>query len=487
MNETIGVKGGHQDRRRSLKISKKVVEKLKEQTEQEKIKELEEITRKKQILNFIKIIPMIFLGQLLSKNESPKHEKIEIIPIDKEEIKLTPINTKNKPIIQIEEVRKVKELPKKEKIIDIKEKEEEKKIEEFPYKDNYKANLDNIQNNRLLEEYQKKIKEIKREITKLAYEYKVIEEENNNIYTSKEAETLLSKLSTILMKLDKLKDKYNVENIDRYDENYILVMVEDYINEFENKKNVKEIKNSELYILISEKLNELYSKRDDLEDKINRKKIKLSLDEEKVVKLKEQYDEFNKFNIMLLKFQNDQDHALKDIKEKLENAVTEEEKIIIKAKEMDKQSKKLLSIVGLQLLLPIPKSAKRIVTSTALYLHFMKNMMHPRLETKKYKVIKVEDYRETIEKSIYSIEDIQKLLNKTTKQIDSIIKDLKKEYKEYFGKVKEVDSLLNNLEKIKYEIKDKEEEIKRIKEEQKKNLEKNNEKVKALNNISYQV
>ena len=99
MNETIGVKGGHQDRRRSLKISKKVVEKLKEQTEQEKIKELEEITRKKQILNFIKIIPMIFLGQLLSKKESPKHEKIEIIPIDKEEIKLTPINTKNKPII----------------------------------------------------------------------------------------------------------------------------------------------------------------------------------------------------------------------------------------------------------------------------------------------------------------------------------------------------------------------------------------------------
>ena len=127
-------------------------------------------------------------------------------------------------------------------------------------------------------------------------------------------------------------------------------MVEDYINEFENKKNVKEIKNSELYILISEKLNELYSKRDDLEDKINRKKIKLSLDEEKVVKLKEQYDEFNKFNIMLLKFQNDQDHALKDIKEKLENAVTEEEKVIIKAKEMDKQSKKLLSIVGLSLL-----------------------------------------------------------------------------------------------------------------------------------------
>ena len=55
MNETIGVKGGHQDRRRSLKISKKVVEKLKEQTEQEKIKELEEITRKKQILNFIKL------------------------------------------------------------------------------------------------------------------------------------------------------------------------------------------------------------------------------------------------------------------------------------------------------------------------------------------------------------------------------------------------------------------------------------------------
>ena len=47
----------------------------------------------------------------------------------------------------------------------------------------------------------------------------------------------------------------------------------------------------------------------------------------------------------------------------------------IKLKAMDKQTKKLLNIIGVQLLLPIPNHLKRVVTSTALYMYYLKSMI----------------------------------------------------------------------------------------------------------------
>ena len=56
MNETIGVKGGKQDRLRSLRIKKEIIKKLQEMNE-EKRKNLIEKTLKKNNLN-IKFVPI---------------------------------------------------------------------------------------------------------------------------------------------------------------------------------------------------------------------------------------------------------------------------------------------------------------------------------------------------------------------------------------------------------------------------------------------
>ena len=167
--------------------------------------------------------------------------------------------------------------------------------------------------------------------------------------------------------------------------------------------------------------------------------------------------------------------------EKLENAETIEEKVEIRLKAMDKQTKKLLNILGVQLLLPIPNHLKRVVTSTALYMYYLKGMIKPELETKKYKIIKVEDYTNSINKNIESLEEIEKMINRTSTEIDKIIYLFKEEYKDYIDKLDNCKELLNNFERIKYEIRDREEEIKNIKKEQIKELEKHKEKVKTLN------
>ena len=466
MNETIGIKGGHQDKIRSLRIKEALLKKIQYLDEKEKNKRLEKIINSTHLKSFIKFVPLLINSDGFLTTEK------------KEE----------KPQIVIEEIRCVDRIPIKEKPIEVLLVEEEpieEEIEEiFPFEDNYKPNLINIQNNKIIEEYQNNLKSIKKDLKTLVYEYKVIDGNEKNISTSKEAEELLSKLNTIIIKLDKLKSKYNIDKIERYDENYIQVLIEDYINEFKSRKFVKEVKNSDIYILISEKLEELYNKKEELEERITAKKNKLLITEDELETLKEKYNEYDKFNIKLLEFQNEQDKILKEMNEQLKKAVSIEEKVEIRLKAMNEQTKKLYNLVGLQLILPIPNQIKKIVTSTALYMYYLKRMIKPELETKKYKIIRVEDYTDKINMSIESLEEVEKMINKTSKEISKVKNTFKEEYIDYIGKNKKCDELLNSIEKIEYEIKEKEEEIKNIKKEQIKNLEENSTKIKKLNNTT---
>ena len=106
--------------------------------------------------------------------------------------------------------------------------------------------------------------------------------------------------------------------------------------------------------------------------------------------------------------------------------------------------------------------------------------MRPKVTTRRFKTIKVTDYHKEIERSLSELDDVSSLLNKTSKQIDSTIKEIETEFKDYINEIPECKDLLANLEKIKDEILEKEYELKRIKEEQEKNLEKNDAKVKRM-------
>ena len=62
MNETIGARGGKNDRRRVLRIKKKQQKKLQEMAQEEKLRELEKEVRKQQIYTLVKTLPIIVLG-----------------------------------------------------------------------------------------------------------------------------------------------------------------------------------------------------------------------------------------------------------------------------------------------------------------------------------------------------------------------------------------------------------------------------------------
>ena len=585
MNETIGVKGGKNDRKRRLLITKKAKEKLeqyqKEQHEKE-LTELEKKVRQQQRITFFKTIPIVTIGQFYTvltedkekqkelalkeaiemiekENAFSEKETEEIVTALKQEkifaledeileklgisreghnqtseidltdfTELTPNEIKYKTetiskeesidsigkqqILYVtkestdkqlispatkeslvkaieltdqnitkEEIEHLEEITKEEtKSEEIKTPDHKRKVGVAYSDPTIDTKLEKLKNHKIVDEYEKKLKEVRTDLRNLVFEYNLVVDASNNLYESKEADELLDKLNEIIKKIEELKRMIVVPDIDKYDDNYLYTLVEEYIEEFRNKQFVDEIKDSPLYIMISEKLDELDNKKDDLQTKIEDRKTKLELDEEKLEQIRERYYDYESFNKNLLNFQIQQDHILDEIREKMANATTIQERVEAQVVGMQRQTRRLMPLLAMQMARPGARSARLLATMTATYLYFMRNAMRPRTVMRRYKTIKVEDYHKEIEKSLDQLDDINTLLQKTSRQLDMTIKEFEQEFKEYLDVLPECRKLLSDLEHVKDEIKEKEYELQKIKYEQVNNLEKNDAKVKVL-------
>lgn len=546
MNENLGSKGGKQDRKRRNYILKKKKKKYQSQKEYEKLQKDKEL-KKIQLETLIKIIPIVVVGETykvltnkeaeiktdLKKEENnfpnenhqtltPK-SKVEIRKVkqDKIEIKKALISDSVKKNLQKKEelaTKKQKENEKKEIIEtsdnkkDIQLQQEKNKIEPLIIaplansktnenkKDSDDKPIETIdpklsnsaeelklkvaQNIKIIENYQNKLKGINYELKKLTFEYRTIEESIDNVYSEKEAEVLFEKLNLVIRKLEELKNRLKIDDIDKYDDNYICNLIEEYMKSFDDKKIVKEIKDSDLYILLSTKIEELDKEKTKLKEKVTSRKEKLGLSEKKLESIKEKYFKYDDFNKKLIDFETKQDIILRDLEEKIKDSTSIEEKVRIKVVAINNQSNELLKLLALQMMIPGLKNTKNTILATLAYMHFMRKVMRPKYEIKqeKYKMIKVTDYSEKIEQSLNSIDNISNTLEKTSSNLNKMINDFKTEYKDFFSQVPECNKILNNLLRVMSDLEEKEYELKQIKKQQSLNLEKNNDKIKKLNN-----
>ena len=229
--------------------------------------------------------------------------------------------------------------------------------------------------------------------------------------------------------------------------------------------------------MISRKLDELDTKKDDLDRRVSKKKDELAIREERFEELKKRYYNIDRINNELLEFQNSQDMLLKELREKVANAMTVTDKVQIEFEFMNRQSRGLRNILMFGLLFPGPGVAKGMAAGTAAYLHFMNNILRPRTVTKNYKVVTVTDYSSEIKSSMAAIDDASRLLNKTCNQIDKMIEQIETEFKDYLEVVPECRETLKDLVRIQSQLREKEYEMEKTKEQQKKVLENNNAKV----------
>lgn len=584
MNETIGSKGGKNDRLRTLIITKKQKEKLKA-IENEKKKKKKDL-KKKDIETLIKILPLIIIGnayqalKINSKSEKEKTEQDKIIKdnqikdsqkymeeknnkktnnnlqnkfdYDKQKIN---INIKNKQIkkeklkpninekkIQNQEVlienKQREHSPKQKYIIPIlpqtknqqmqisnkynylhssnksneqstnknnniqniiplitskvdhnKSKEKDKNKINNNLKETTKQKLVDVNNKiekltniKLIESYENELRDIKYELKKLIFDYKVLEEYSEKTFTTSDIEELLEKLNQIIKKIEELRKKLDIDNLSNYDDDYIRSLVNEYISILGSGKTVEGLEDSELYILLSSTLDKIEKEKDIFQENIQEKQSDIIDSEENLDKLKTEYLSMQKYNDRLEKFQQEQEILLKNLQEKIANSKNIEEKIEYQVSFLNEQSKNLLKMLALDMMIPDPITSKVVGAATLSYMYFMRRALKPKLQInkKRYKVITIEDFSRDISNTIDNLIYTADTINITSNKLQSMINEFKNEYKDYIDNVKEYNELLNNLIHINENLKEKEFEIRKIASEQKKNLQTNNEKVKKL-------
>ena len=553
MNETIGEKGGYNDRRRSLKIQNEQKKKKEQALIEREVKELEKKVKKQQVLTLVKTLPIVIVGGTLKiiydtakkgdsltdireksdgyvnpfikdsedyvrgkvttkvvktndggkvivsvpvSDSDGKKSIIEdlLFPGHSEEKKfiyegnvnegvkhtdqtnLTDTPTKvifnGNEYVSSPEVRNDYSTP---KIIDYSDYDLELDSDKLP--DYIRDTLEKLKSHKLISEYEKELKDIRYDLRQLIYEYSVLVDDSEKISNNQDADIILERLSSVIDKIDELKNRIKIDEIEKYDDNYIYYLIEDYLGEFSEGKAISTIKDSPLYIEIASKINELDSKKDDLSLKVNDKKQHIEDVNKKFEEFKNKYYSVDRINNELLKFQYEQDRLLYEVQEKVKEATSVSEKVRFEFAAMNVQSRRLMKILSLQLFLPGPRVAKSFAANTALYLLFMKNIMKPKIVSKKYKVVKVRDYSDDIERNIDSIIDASRLLKNTSSQIDKMIIEINNDFKDYINSIPEISEVLSNLYKIKSEVLEKEYEMKKLKEKQEKILEQNNAKV----------
>lgn len=336
------------------------------------------------------------------------------------------------------------------------------------------------QDKKIVAEYESKLKEIKQELKELIYEYNVLAKDSDDMHTSKEAEDILFQLNMVIKKLEELREKIKVEVNSLEAEDYLTELVDGYIESFKEKKVIDEVKDSDLYIMIAGKLEEVTEKTETLNTKVETKKEELEIDEEKLQSMKEAYYDYDNFNNQLIALQYEQDTILKELEQKVKDSTSITEQIEYRMQLMTRQSKRLLQMLAIPMMIPGGRSAKAMATATAAYLYFMRNLMNPRLRERKYRIISVTDYGREIETNIFKIEDAISMIGKTSNKLESMIGKIESDFKEYIEEIPECKELLSNLNKLLRDLKEKEAELEKNKKEQEKLLEINNQKVKKI-------
>lgn len=494
MNETIGQKGGHNDLKRRMIITKKQLAKLKAYQEEKELKELEDKVKKQQALTFLKIAPIIITGTVLKTLSGYEHKEATsplILPTSstenyKKQSFLTP--DKNNNIIEVEiktsehtkervnvnstniENLVTKHQPKKRKTTPVEVIEiDQTKI---PVKETTKEDvldLDKLKNKEIVSQYEEKLKEARSNLKDLIYEYNIIEKSFQNTKSTKELEELLNRLNELIKKLDELKSKLSLDINDKYDLNYIKELATIYIDSFNNKEIIDEIKDSKLYISISEKVSELKKEESLLTLRLEEKKDALQVSESDIDDLKDKYDNYRNFNDELARFREKQELLVRKALEDVQNCVTTQQRAAVTTRALNNQARNLRRNLRRQLLRPGARGARRMNALAMAYIRAMQRMMRPQTVVEEYQTVEIADYSKDIEYSITELEKSLSSLKSTTLEIKDTIKMIETDYKDFLDN-KEVQELLANLEEVYASVKEKEEDLIRIKEEQEKNL-----------------
>lgn len=503
MDETIGVKGGKNDRRRRLKITSSQLKKLLEYDEEDrkkrkeeklkKKKELERLLRRNDIISFIKISPLVLIGNIFKEfsKETPERKILREYEKAKKEDYLSNYYKESKNIyggvvIVIKEKNTYK-------IIDSKYKEddhrflsiEERLNERLEYKikietlketksisEEDKKILETLTTKDIIDKYDNRVLKLKKELESILDEYiritgeKDVLENIDSIEDINELNLIANKTKVIKEELKNLKKKE--EQLDTG-----LELLEDNTEVQLEKNNYNAKLDIETILDIDESIKEveeterkLEERKEEIINKEEKKDIDISKYENKELSL----EEINGNMLMVL---NDQERLIKDMQEKLSKSINYEDKLNIRFETINESTQRTMEAARNKMNGNGPFALRAISAISTMTLGMTKNILFPRMTTEITKQAVIEDFSKEIESGIDEIESAIGSINKNVNDIDDIISEIEELYPHY----KEVDEVLSNLSNLKSELQDKKESLQESKQLEQQLYDKNNQKI----------
>ena len=473
MNEGIGSRGGRNDRRRSFKIKLRQKKKLKELEKLSEEKALEKKIRKNQILKFITIIPIALFGNVIKNLIEKDNNKQKEVNETKEKQEIKTVSNENKNLLENKTLKNEETINVIEEDIKISNEKIEKPVSII--ENNLDEKLEKIKSKKIIEKYEEKIKEIRYMLRNVYYEATLINEFNG--LDNSPSEENIEKLTELISKLELLKDKLDKNENLKVDENYIEVLVEEDLEKIEKNIELENENNNILYKSISNKISELKIKKDKTEEKLKEEKIQRNIDEDKIIKIKEKKHLDDNFNNELLQFQYEQDKIIKDIQNKVSFNINKIDIPRIKLNGISKQTNLLLKRIKIYMRVPGVRSGRKILNLTSTYLYSIQNSFFRRENKIRYKRVNNDYFLKELETNINELTNILENISKTKFQLEKVIEKVISTYSEY-SHLEEYQKLLNNLNVIKKNLEEKEFELKKLKEEQQKKQQIENENAK---------
>jgi len=487
----IGAKGTKKD----LKQTRKNIRRKKLQEQQEQWEKKKKEKRKKDVLQDRTIVV-------------PRKKKVGISLIEPQKEKMKTSDTKTTEVspkmvdinytIPIEKKEKTVTMPKKkQEIPKVKGSTSSKTLDDvpiYPPENNTKVETTEQKKEQELFLEQKVItqlesilKEQRYQLKKLSFELEVLEKESSETYQCTEIEEYIDKMNRLLERLLKIKkeleivlDDQKLDFIYQLDDNYLKKLVSEYkevVSTQEVNDKMHNLKKEELYTSVMDTILLIEQKEEELAKKLEEKRKKCAIDEENLEILQDKY-------IDISKVAKDLENLVKEAEEKLEEVSRKVNEAVSVTTKMQIQTRHALGLLERSILLfslfrmnPRPKANAITALEVLVATNLIKNMFKPREEVKEIKTFHYHDYQNFIESTAKDMDSISSLIDYSIHELIDVKNTFLKDFGEHLHELPIYHEFLTTIEIIEKELLEKEENMKKIKEELSLNLDKNKEKV----------
>ena len=539
----IGARGGKKDRKitfRNLKRNKKKEEIIEEESKKKELKKQNEIKKQENIIQITKeekeqkkeeLINLLEDVPTLEKKNGNIKESINKIKKDSIEVaykfnhkevekQITQEKEVEKQITQEKEIekqnRKEKEI---EKDLDFKKNSDTIKKDTPPiieekdentfipiYKDTKTVGKRNVEDNKknVLQKEEKELNFLEKQIIQVLeddinekkFQLKKIDSE---IYTlekniedtvSQEEMVELEKEIEILMKLvEKIKRQINSlektfdDKIPLTDtNNYLIYLVEEYKSRRKEEIEFKKVlKDNQKYSSLTDTMIEIEEKQKSLNEKLQEKKDEMMIDNERMEKLNDNIIDIEEMNNKIKSLMIDSNKALEEIKIKLEEEVPITEKVDYISKTMDHTLWQLFLLMAMfKRNLSMKNNAVNSISNLVILDMIMK-MTTPTITKQVSYEYNVKDYEDMIRKAASDTNYLENVIDNNLDKIDSIRYTFMHNYREC-SYLESYQNALDKLNRLEENIKERKNDVAKMKKEMEYQLEKNNAKVKRYTN-----